>query len=335
MERLKQLTSLSGVSGSCKEVRDYIINEIKCDFYVDAKGNVIAYKKGKKSDKKLMALAHMDEVGLIISEITDDGYLKFKCCGGIDERVLVSKRFIVGKGIKAVAAQKAVHLQTKSEIEAPPSLDDIVLDIGAKDKIEAEKYVKIGDKAVFENKFFYMGEDKFSAKALDDRVGCECLLRLLEKDFDYDFYGVFTTCEETVGIAAKSAAERIKPDMALVLEGTICSDVYMVPKKDFVTRLGDGVSIPFMDRTMIADKTMVDFLIKIADENKIKWQYKKTTAGGTDGGVVHTSAGGIRCAILALPVRYIHSQSSVADKNDLNAFFELADKFTERAGELL
>lgn len=332
---LSELTSLSGVSGDTEEVRRYIINRLKCPYEVDSKGNIIAFKKGKSSSKRLMAAAHMDEVGLIVSKITAEGFLEFKCVGGIDERVLVSKPVKINKDVSGVIGLKAVHLQSEEERNSPPRLSDLVIDIGAKDAKEAEKYVRIGDTAAFIGEYKEMGENRFTAKALDDRVGCECLLRLLEKDYEYDFYGVFSDCEEIGGIGAKCAAEKIAPDAALVLEGTTCSDTEGTSEKDFVTRLGGGACIPVMDRSMIADRSMTSLLRRCADENGIKWQYKKTTAGGTDGGVIHLAAGGIKCAVLALPVRYIHSPCSIADKRDLSAYYLLAEKFTERAGEIL
>lgn len=332
---LSELTSLHGVSGDTASVREYLINHISLPYEVDAKGNLTVYKKGKSSSKKLMAAAHMDEVGLMVTSVTPEGYLKFCSVGGIDARVLISKRVRFKNGLYGVIAQKAIHLQSKAERDEIPDEKNLVIDIGAKDKKDAEAHVKIGDTAAFLNEFRNLGGNRFTAKALDDRVGCACLLRLLSTDFDYDFYAVFTDLEEIGGLGALAAAEKIKPDAALILEGTTCSDVPGVNEKDFVTHLGDGACIPIRDRSMIGNASMIRLLEDCAEKNSIPYQYKKTTAGGTDGGAVHKAAGGIKCAVLALPVRYIHSSASVADYSDLEAFYLLAEKFTERAGEIL
>ncbi len=335
LSELSKLCALHGVSGDTDSVRAYIAERVALPHTVDAKGNLIFYKKGRSSSKKLMVTAHMDEVGLMVTGFTPEGYLKFASVGGIDARVMVSKTVAFKNGLYGVIGQKAVHLQSASEREADPKEDKLVIDIGALSMADAMAHVRIGDTAAFMCPFTPLGETRFAAKALDDRVGLACLMQLLTRDYDFDFYGVFTDLEEIGGLGAKAAAERIRPDASLVLEGTTCSDNPSVSEKDFVTRCGGGVCLPVRDRSMVGDRALVSSLIRCAEKNNIPWQYKKTTAGGTDGGAIHTSAGGIKTAVMAVPVRYIHSACSVADMRDLEAFFLLAEKFTERAGEIL
>lgn len=335
LSELSNLTALHGVSGDTEDVRAYIAGRVALPHTVDAKGNLIFYKKGRSSAKKLMVAAHMDEVGLMVTGFTDEGYLKFSSVGGIDARVMVSKTVSFKNGLYGVIGQKAVHLQSASEKEADPEEDKLVIDIGAAGRADAMAHVRIGDTAAFMCPFTLLGETRFAAKALDDRVGCACLMRLLARDYDYDFYGVFTDLEEIGGLGAKAAAERIRPDAAIVLEGTTCSDNPSVSEKDFVTRSGGGVCLPVRDRSMVGDRALVSSLIRCAEKNNLPWQYKKSISGGTDGGAIHTSAGGIKTAVMAVPVRYIHSACSVADRRDLEAFFLLAEKFTERVGEIL
>ena len=150
---LKQLTELSGVSGNEKEVRDLIIAEIK-DYVdslkIDRIGNIIAYKKGKDTSKKLMVTAHMDEVGLLVKEIDSMGLLKFTTVGGIDKRILVSKPVLVGKNkVSGVIGAKPIHLQKREEWKRALTLDELYIDIGAKTKEEAEKLVDIWDYVTF------------------------------------------------------------------------------------------------------------------------------------------------------------------------------------------
>ena len=334
---LKLLTETDGVSGFCSPVRKVIMDNIKKgEVTVDALGNIIVYIKGRNSDKKVMFCTHMDEVGFMVTEITDKGYLKFTSCGGIDPRVIVSKRVRIGDNkVPGVIAVKAVHLQSGDERKKAADEDKLSVDIGASNKEEAEKLVSIGDYIAFDTEFSYFGDDFMKGKAFDDRVGCACLLKMLEKDYPYDFYGVFSTCEEIGGIGARAAAAKIKPDMALVLEGTTASDVYGCEERDYVTKHGNGVCIPVRDRSMIANRKMVEFLKKCADEADIKWQYKYATTGGTDGGSIHITGEGIPTAILALPCRYIHSPVSVASVGDYEAMVKLSLIFAERAMEIL
>ncbi len=334
---LKILCETDGVSGFCYPIRKVILENIKSgEVTVDALGNIIVYKKGKVSDKKVMFCAHMDEVGFMVTNITDKGYIKFTSCGGIDPRVIVSKRVRIGDNkIPGVISAKAVHLQSSDERKKAAEEKNLSVDIGAKDKEEAEKLVSIGDYIAFDSEFSCFGDDSMKGKALDDRVGCACLLELCKKEWDYDFYGVFSVCEEVGGIGARAAAARIRPDMALVLEGTTASDVYGCEERDYVTKLGDGACIPIRDRSMIANPKMVDFLRRCAVDGNIKWQHKYATTGGTDGGSIHITGEGIPTAIIALPCRYIHSPVGVASVSDYNAMLRLADAFATRALEIL
>ncbi len=334
---ISELIALHGPSGDTECVREYIIKHLSCPYRVDAKGNVIAFKAGKRHDKCLMAAAHMDEVGLIVKKVYPDGGLAFASVGGIDPRVMVSKTVSFKNGISGVIGFKAVHLQTAAERKADVREEELFIDIGADSHDEALSLVKIGDTAVFKGDYEPLGPHRFTGKAIDDRIGCECLLRLLEseKEYEYDFYGVFTDCEEIGGVGAAAAAEAIRPNAALVLEGTTCSDVPEVPEFDTVTHLGGGTVIAVRDRSMIGSAELRELLEKTAEAEKIPFQYKRTTAGGTDGGVIHVAAGGIRCAVLAVPVRYLHSAYSIADMRDAEAFFALAEKFCQRVGEIL
>ena len=173
---LKELTEASGVSGNEKNVRDLIISEIKdfVDSYkIDRIGNIIAYKKGKDTGKKLMVTAHMDEVGLMIKDIDNEGFIKFMPVGGIDKRILVSKPVLVGKDkLPGVIGAKPIHLQKPDERTKALNINDLYIDIGAKSKEEAEKYVSIGDYAIFDSEYIEFGEGLIKAKALDNRVGC-------------------------------------------------------------------------------------------------------------------------------------------------------------------
>ncbi len=326
---LEKLCNACGVSGNEAEVRDIIIPEIKehCDnLKVDSMGNIIAFKKGESSEKKLMIAAHMDEVGFIISGVTDKGYLEFKTVGGIDTRVMISKRVLIGKNkIPGVIGIKAIHLQTKTEREEVPKVKSLFIDIGAKDKEDALKYVKLGDYAAFDTKFAKLSDDNIKAKAIDDRAGCFVMINLIKKPVKYDTYFVFTVQEEVGLRGARVAAYSIMPDIALVLEATTCADVHNVEEGDRVTELGGGVAISIMDRRTIVDREYIELLKSISDG--IKVQYKKTTMGGNDAGAIHQTGTGIKTASLSIPCRYLHSPVGVASLADIGEMEKLADRF--------
>lgn len=336
---LKRLCEENGVSGNELAVRNIILSEIQSkadDIKIDAMGNIIAFKKGHKSDKKVMLAAHMDEVGFIISGITDKGYLEFKTVGGIDTRVLISKRVTVGDDkVKGVIGMKAIHLQKKSERESVPEIKDIYIDIGATDKKSAEKLVSIGDYGTFDTAFADFGTDKIKAKAIDDRAGCAILVESFDIPCEYDRYICFTVQEEVGLRGAQVAAYRIKPDIALVLEATTCSDVHGFEPHEYVTTVGGGAAVTFMDRTTIVNRRFSKWLMDEGQKAGIPVQYKRTAMGGNDAGAIHKAAEGVMTASVSVPCRYLHSPVGVASKSDIDAVKQLAFMFIERVDELL
>lgn len=328
---LKELTMINGVSGDEGRVRDFIFEHIKdnCDeIYKDNIGNLICVKHGRKSGKKVMLSAHMDEVGLIVSKVCDNGFLKFKSVGGIDTRVLISKKIQIGeKKVNGIIGAKAIHLQKKTERENVPEESDLYIDIGAKNKEEAEKYVSIGDYAAFNSEYTEFGDGFIKAKALDDRIGCSCLMSISKEQFDFDLYLVFTVQEEVGLRGARVAAQRIKPDIAIVIEGTTCSDVSGTKEKDYSTKAGGGAALSIIDRSTYYDKELTNALSMVAKENNIAYQFKQTASGGNDAGAIHISAGGIKTAAISVPARYIHSPSSVIKKDDYDAVCNLLMHF--------
>ncbi len=333
---LKELCETDGVSGCEGAVRAFIKEKITPyadSITVDSIGNIIAFKKGKNCNKRVMLSSHTDEVGFIISGITEKGFLEFKKVGGIDTRVIISKRVRIGKErLSGVIAMKAIHLQEKSEREKIPKTSSLYIDIGAKDKDEALKYVSLGDYASFDTEFEQAG-NFIKAKAIDDRVGCAILLELIKEPLEYDTYFCFTSQEEVGLRGAKIAAERIKPDIALVIEATTASDVSGVFQKDYVTILSKGAAVSFADRGTIYDEGFYKKLLAVAKEEQIPCQIKQATAGGNDAGAIHLSAGGIKTAVISLPTRYIHSGASVAASEDIDAVYKLARVFLSRIDE--
>ena len=332
---VKELVSLNAPSGFEASVRNFIKENIPfCEVYTDSMGNLICHKKG--NGKKIMVAAHMDEVGLIITEITEKGFLKFSTLGGIDTAVLCSKKVLIGENeVPGIVSAKAIHLQSKNEVNTPLKIKDMCIDIGASDKEAAEKLVKLGDYAVFDGKYTPFGNNLVKSKALDDRVGCAIILELMKEEYQSDMFFVFTVQEEVGLRGAQVAAFNIKPDIALVIEGTTCSDVYGSKPHNQVTNLGGGAVMTAVDRAAISDKEYYDFIMKTASENNIKLQIKRTTMGGTDAGAIQRSTSGVKTAVLAVPCRYIHSPVSVMNIDDAESVYNLAKavlKNIERSG---
>ena len=336
---LKALCETNGVSGNEGAVRKLILEEITPladDIQVDSIGNILALKKGESPAKRVMLAAHMDEVGLIISGITEKGFLEFKTVGGIDTRVLISKKVAIGENrVKGIIGIKAIHLQEKSERESVPKVKSLYIDIGAKDKETAQKLVRPGEYAVFDTEFAEFGAGRIKAKAIDDRAGCMVLMDLLHQPCKYDTYFCFTVQEEVGLRGAQVAASRIQPDIALVLEATTCSDVFGSEPHEYVTQLGGGVAVSFMDRSTIVPDRFRTWLYETAQKESIPVQYKNTTMGGNDAGAIHISGRGVRTASLSIPCRYLHSPAGVAAWSDLDAMETLAKLFLKRIDEVI
>ncbi len=329
-ELLKKLCNINAVSGDEDALREVILAEILpyCEASVDPLGNIIAFKKGKKRPgKKLMIDAHMDEVGLIITSITDDVFLRFETVGGTDEAVLLSRGVKIGKHY-GVITSKPIHLTEKDERDKYPKISELFIDIGARDKAEAEKMVPPGSRAAFCSEFCELG-DKIMAKAIDDRAGCAVLIKLIKAESEYDFYATFTVCEEIGCTGAAAATFTVNPDAALVLEATTAADIAGVDENSKVCSLGEGVAVSFMDRSTLYNAALYKKALDTAKSNGIKCQIKQAVAGGNNSGKIHTSVGGVATLALSVPCRYIHSPSCVADINDVNACFKLAQKMIE------
>ena len=341
---LKKLCLAFGPSGNEDEIRNIIINEIKDfadDYYTDKIGNLIAYKKGKKTPvKKRLFAAHMDEVGFMITSAGDDGYLKFKTLGGIERSVILSKQAIVGeKRFPAVFGGKPIHLLKNDERNKARSFDDMYLDIGAvkkeekkekkskkdeKDEKKDEKPVEVGEFAVFKSDFVEFGENKIKCKAIDDRFGCYILIEMLKSELLYDSYFAFTICEEIGLRGAKTAANIVQPDAAVIFEATTAGDIYDKKQKNKVCSLGNGAVISIMDNSTVYDRKFINLALETAKKNKIKAQIKQAVAGGNDAGAVQKSGKGVEVLAISLPTRYIHSSSCMADYGDMEECLRLA-----------
>ena len=339
---IRELSLCFGPSGCEDAVRALIEEQIKgdCDNYtVDKVGNLIAVIRGrgldynKKNPRKLMLSAHMDEVGFMITAITEEGYLKFGTVGGIDLRVMCGRHVQVGddkRRVHGVIASKAIHLQTPEERAKTTPVKNMYIDIGAKDAEDAKKYVSVGDCAVFDSEFVTFGKDntRMKGKALDDRAGCAMLIEIMRDlhrspcNMPFDVYFAFTTCEE-VGISgANVAAFEVAPETAIILEATAVNDLPGAGR-NFVSKQGEGGTLSLCDRGTIYDMGFIDYARQTAEENGLKVQLKQAFTGGTDAAHIQRSLSGVRVLGLSLPTRYIHSASNVALYEDFEQTYRL------------
>lgn len=329
---LKKLTEAVGVSSGENEVREIIKEELedRAELRTDALGNLIAFKPGDEDKETLMLAAHMDEIGLMITDINKDGLLSFKPIGGLDKRVLVSKKVVVGADkITGVIGAKAIHLQKPQERKRILDYKKLYIDIGATSKKEAKKAVTIGDLASFNTAYEELGAKTAKAKAIDDRIGCAALIKILKNDYDFPLYGVFTVQEEVGARGAQAVSYDIDPDLALVLEGTTASDVPDSKEQSYSTTLGQGPALTMRDSAMIANKDLVQQIIKLAQREEIDYQFRKSTRAGNDGGAIHLTKEGIPTAAISVPCRYIHSPASLINLDDYQNTVKLVDKFCE------
>lgn len=330
---LERLCKCNGISGDEEKIRELIVEEIKPyadSIFVDNLGNLIIHKQGKNRAKsRLMLSAHMDEVGLMVTDITSDGYLKFDEVGGIDRRVLLGKSVTVGKNnINGVIGVKPIHLCKGEENSRIPELSEMYIDIGADSKEEMLEHIKYGDSINFVSDFTATA-DSITSKALDDRFGCLVLIELIKSELEYDMDFAFVVQEEVGLRGAKVAAFTVDPEFALVIETTTAADVPEIDENKQVCNLSDGAVISVMDRRTIYDKEMVALAFDCAAKSNIKAQYKRAVAGGNDAGVIHSSRCGVRTLAVSLPCRYLHSPNSVVNKQDCENMLKLVKELAK------
>lgn len=323
---LKELSEAIGVSGKEDAVRSIVLGAIRehaTDIRIDPMGSVTARKAGT-GDRPLrvMVAAHMDEVGFMVMGFDGDGLIRFTSVGGIDDRILPGLRVKVGDSlIPGVIVWTPIH---KNYDQNLVKMSNLRIDIGASSKDEAAGKVKRGDRIAFDSRYLEVGEGMMRGKAFDDRAGCSLLIDVLQSDsYPVDVLAAFTVQEEVGLRGAQVAAQTLKPDFAIVLEGTTANDLPN-PKGEPddmeapnpTSRVLGGPVITLMDRTLIVNPRLVALLRETAEAEGIPYQYKSMAGGGTDGGTIHLANSGVPTVVISLPCRYIHSPSAYLHRTD-------------------
>lgn len=312
---LKQLTETFGPSGYEDEVRKLVRAEVKPfadEIKADALGNLVVRKKPTrqtKNTKKIMIAAHMDEIGLMVSHVDENGFLRFSPIGAVFRRYVPGGRVRFLNGVQGV-----IGYDRLDNINELPTLDKVYIDVGATGKKDCP--VKVGDVAAFDRPFAEMGK-RLVAKSMDDRVGVLVVIETLRalKSTPHDVYFVFTTQEEVGVRGATTSAYGVDPDIGIALDVTPTGDTPNALKMEMA--LGKGPCIKIRDAGMISDPRVVQWMIRAAENNKIPYQREVLLVGSTDARAVQLARGGVPSGCISVPVRYVHSPSEMVDYADV------------------
>jgi len=320
IEYLRKFMLAQGVSGDEGEIADLIAKEIAPyvdEVYKDAMGSLIAHKKGRDGAKKLMFAAHMDEIGFMVNYITDEGYLRVSKMGGINFTAAAFSHVVFSNGLHGVIVPEA---RTAVQNYSP---EKVYVDIGAKNKKDAEKRVKIGDTCSVVSGLYHLAGSRVCGRPIDNRIGCYMLYEVakrLEK-CENDTYFVFT-CQEEVGVrGAKTSAYAINPDYGCAVDIGGSGDV--INAAPFAVVLGEGPAIKIKDGMVICHRDVVDLMKKIAEDKKIKYQLEILESGGTDTCMLQQARGGAKVGAVSVPTRYGHSEVETIDMKDVEGGIEI------------
>lgn len=323
VETIKAISEINAVSGDEKSIRQYILKNANADeISVDNMGNIVALKKGTSNEKRKVAIVtQIDECGMIVTDITDEGYIKFDLVGDVQLRSIISKPVIIKNSIKGIIGMKAVHLQKKEERENVKEAKELYIDIGANSKKEALTLVKKGDYISFLTKFTDL-DCSVKGKALD-RVGIYGLLSAMNEAPYYDTYFVFTVQKEVGTRGAMIAANKINPDTVIVFDTVTANDSYGTENEDITVKSGGGAVISYTFLNAISDREISKKMISIAEENNIKTQIVSVSREKSDAGEIIVSGNGTKTASIAIPIRYSHTPVQLVSKKDIESATKL------------
>ncbi|CEI84589.1 peptidase M28 [Oceanobacillus oncorhynchi subsp. incaldanensis] len=336
----KNLTELQGASGNEHAVRQFMKKELEKysdEIIQDNLGGVFGVKHGK--GPTVLVAGHMDEVGFMVTQITDNGMLRFQTLGGWWSQVMLAQRVQVmtkNGPVTGVIASVPPHLLTEAQRSKPMEIKNMLIDIGADDKEDVANIgVRPGDTIVPVTPFEPMAnEKKILAKAWDNRYGCGLAIELLKElqgeTLPNQLYSGATVQEEVGLRGAQVAANMIKPDIFYALDASPANDA-SGDKKAF-GQLGKGALLRIFDRTMITHKGMREFVLDTAESNDIPYQYF-VSPGGTDAGRVHITGDGVPSAVVGICSRYVHTSASIIHVDDYAAAKELITKLVKTTDE--
>ncbi len=332
---LEALSNAAGVSGGEEAVRDFIAGEARehvDGLEIDPLGSLIARlapaargvrgrgagARGARGGRgpHVMLCAHMDEIGFMVAAATKEGLLRFRSVGGIDPRLLPGQAVRVGpRALRGVIGMLPPHLVKKADRERVIPEKELYIDIGAASREEAESLVSVGDYVVFDTVYERWGRVR-KGKAFDDRIGSAMLLSLVRRRPPVPVTAVWSVQEEVGLRGATAAARRVRPDVAIVLEGTFCTEGPGLSAEEQFPRMGHGPVLTIHDRSLMAHEKLVALLRGTARRERIPVQIKRPGLGGTDAGRISLSGTGVPSAVVSVPCRYIHAPAALLDVRD-------------------
>ncbi|MCP2035252.1 putative aminopeptidase FrvX [Planomicrobium sp. HSC-17F08] len=339
-ELFKTLTELPGAPGNEHAVRKFMKQELEKysdDVVQDNLGSIFGVKNGPQDGPKIMVAGHMDEVGFMVTQITDNGMLRFQPLGGWWNQVMLATRveIIAGdKKIQGVVGSIPPHLLSEEMRSKPMDMKNMLIDVGADDKEDALSFgIRPGQQIVPFSPFTPMANDKkIMAKAWDNRYGCglaiELLKELKDEQLPNQLYSGATVMEEVGLRGAQTAAAMIQPDLFFALDASPANDAN--GDKNEFGQLGKGALLRILDRTMVTHRGMREFILDTAETHHIPYQYF-VSQGGTDAGRVHTANEGIPSSVIGICSRYIHTSASIIHTDDYAAAKELITKLVKAA----
>ena len=331
-ELIKKISDAHGLSSYEGSIRDIIRAELEGhvdEITEDGMGNLVAIRRG--GDFKIMVASHMDEIGLMVQYIDDEGFIRFVPIGGWFGPVLYTQRVILHskKGpVMGVVGAKPPHLLTPEDRKKEVKIEDFFIDIGATSAEDVAKMgIEIGTPITIDRELTELANNRVTGKALDNRVGVALLIKVLkETTSPHTIYGVFTVQEELGLKGAKVSAFTLDPDCAIATDVTIPGDHPGVTKKEASPVMGKGpvlVLVSAQGRGLMADWKLADWLREAGDKAEIPYQLEVGTGGNTDATIIHLVRGGIPSIPFSIPARYIHSPVEVVDIGDVEAGIRL------------
>lgn len=325
---LIDLTSARGIAGNEDEVREVFKSYAKDfadDIFFDGLGSVIA-KHGAGGGPKVFISGHLDEVGFMVTKITEKGFLEFQTIGGWWNQVMLAQQVEIktmdGKLIHGVIGSKPPHVLTPEVRKKPFEIKDMFIDIGASSEEEAKGWgIRPGDMVTPYIEYQRMNDTKFLlAKAWDNRIGTAVSLRVLENLSKREHHNVLfagSDVQEEVGLrGARTSSHLVNPDVAFALDTGTAGDTPGMTAKEADSVLGKGPQVLIYDASMVPHKRLLNFVIKVAEELEIPFQYTVIAGGGTDAGQMHLTRDGVPSLAITVPVRYLHSHTTIIHEDD-------------------
>lgn len=329
---IQKLVETSGPSGYEAQIRSVVRAEIESsadELQVDALGNLIA-RKGQlgAGGKKIMLAAHIDEIGVMVTQVDENGFVRFTTLGGVRPHNCVSGRVRFLNGASGV-----IYMEPLDDMTRAPTVEQLYIDLGLTDNQDAP--VRIGDVAVFERPFLDLG-DRLVAKSMDDRIGAAVLIEALRqiKDSPNQLYFVFSTQEEVGLRGATTAAYGIDPDIGVSVDVTGTGDTPRRTKVRMQVGLGKGPAIKVRDGGMLSDRRVVDWMVRGAEKLSMPYQLEILEGGTTDARAMQLTRAGIPAGCISIPTRYIHSPSEMVDFNDVQNVVRLLVELVSHPVEL-